>query len=457
MKGKKVPLKSSSGVGMRMFDDVIEEKNTEDKLVVEEERVSNGTAEEPKRTVKIVFGEDIRWAQVPVNCDVMKLREVIFARFPNSKAVLIKYKDREGDLVTITTTEELRWAEASTELGSVKLYVFEVSPDQDPLFPKARKNKLDTRHVTEHENVDRGKEIECEPTCINDWIIHFAKVFKNYVGFDIDAYIDLREVGMKLYLEAMEETVTSEEAQDLFAIAADKFQELTALALFDWGNVHISRARKRVYFTDDSSRDSILEQIKCSYDWAQKEFTKAGQRYEEALKMKSNFYEAVVALGQQQFERAKLSWYYAIGTGVDLESWPSGEVLMLYNSAEENMERGIQMWEDLEEQRLSQLSQPNRIEILLQKMKLDNLFKDISVDEAEEQATNIRSQIYVLWGTMLYERSVMEFKLGLPVWQECLEVAVEKFELAGASETDIAVMIKNHCSNHTGFDGNPQT
>ncbi|KAK4383282.1 protein PHOX1 [Sesamum angolense] len=378
-----------------MFDDVIEEKNTEDKLVVEEEKVSN----------------------------------VIFARFPNSKAVLVKYKDREGDLVTITTTEELRWAEASTELGSVKLYVFEVSPDQDPLFLKVRKNKHDTRHATENDNVDRGKEIQCEPTCINDWIIHFAKVFKNYVGFDIDAYIDLHEVGMKLYLEAMEETVTSEEAQDLFGVAADKFQELAALALFDWGNVHISRARKRVYFTDDSSRESVLEQIKCSYDWAQKEFTKAGQRYEEALKMKSNFYEAVVALGQQQFERAKLSWYYAIGTGVDLESWPSGEVLMLYNSAEENMERGIQMWEDLEEHRLSQLSQPNRIEILLQKMKLDNLFKDISVDEAEEQATNIRSQIYVLW------------------------VAVEKFELAGASETDIAVMIKNHCSNNTGLEG----
>ncbi|KAL2228817.1 UNVERIFIED_CONTAM: Protein PHOX1 [Sesamum indicum] len=453
MKGKPAELKTGAGVGMRMFHDVIEEKNTEDKLVVEEEKVSNGTAEEPKRTVKLVFGEDIRWAQVPVNCDVLKLREVIFARFPNSKAVLVKYKDREGDLVTITTTEELRWAEASTELGSVKLYVFEVSPEQDPLFPKVKKNRLDTRHVTENENVDRGKEIQCEPTCINDWIIHFAKVFKNYVGFDIDAYIDLREVGMKLYLEAMEETVTSEEAQDLFGIAADKFQELAALALFDWGNVHISRARKRVYFTEDSSRESVLEQIKCSYDWAQKEFTKAGQRYEEALRMKSNFYEAVVALGQQQFERAKLSWYYAIGTGVDLESWPSGEVLMLYNSAEENMERGIQMWEDLEEHRLSQLSQPNRIEILLQKMKLDNLFKDISVDEAEEQATNIRSQIYVLWGTMLYERSVMEFKLGLPVWQECLEVAVEKFELAGASETDIAVMIKNHCSNNTGLEG----
>ena len=48
----------------------------------------------------------------------------------------------------------------------------------------------------------------------------------------------------------------------------------------------------------------------------------------------------------------------------------------------------------------------------------------------------------------------MEFKIGLPVWQECLEVAVEKFEHAGASPTDIAVMVKNHCSNNNTLEGN---
>jgi hypothetical protein len=38
---------------------------------------------------------------------------------------------------------------------------------------------------------------------------------------------------MKLYSEAMEEAVTSEEAQDLFDIAEEKFQEMTASALFN--------------------------------------------------------------------------------------------------------------------------------------------------------------------------------------------------------------------------------
>ncbi|KAL7097115.1 hypothetical protein ACP275_10G123100 [Erythranthe tilingii] len=428
----------------------IEEKKTEDKLVVEEEVVSNGAREEGiTRRVKLVFGEDIRRADIPLHCDVLKLREIISDRFSSLDAVLVKYRDQEGDLVTITTTDELRLAEESAEHGSVKLYIVEVNPNQDPFFKKIRHDEmgdnLETKNIAEN---GRKKEVvESESACISDWIVEFAQIFKNNVGFEVDSYLDLHKIGTKLYSDAMEETVTGEEAQDLFANAADKFQEMAALALFNCGNVHMSRARKRVYFAEDSSRES---QIKSSYDWAQTEFAKAGKRYEEALQIKPDFYEAVVALGQQQFEQAKLSWYYVIGTNVDLGSWDSTEVIQLYNKAEENMEKGMQMWESGEEQRVSE-QKNKKIENILKKMKLDNFLKNVSADE--EQAAGIQSQINVLWGTILYERSVMEFKLGLDAWRECLEVAVEKFELAGASETDIAVMIKNHCSNDTASEG----
>lgn len=54
------------------------------------------------------------------------------------------------------------------------------------------------------------------------------------------------------------------------------------------------------------------------------------KRYEEALKIKPDFFEANIALGQQQFEQDKLMWYYAVGSKVDLETWPSDEVLYLY-------------------------------------------------------------------------------------------------------------------------------
>ncbi|KAE8674319.1 leucine-rich repeat family protein [Hibiscus syriacus] len=442
----------------KKVDKCTDEKKGEDKLAVEEV-IINKMEEEPKKIVKFIFGEDIRCARLPLNCSLLQIREVIHDRFPSSRAVLIKYRDEEGDLVTITSDEELRLAEISAvSRGSPRLYLVEVNSEQDPFFERFKLeegHKLGLKQGKAVENGDAKivKEARKDSCCIEDWIIDFAHLFKNYVGFDSDAYLNLHELGMKEYLEAMEDTITSEEAQDLFSRAAEKFQELTALALFNWGNVHMFRARKRVYTTDDGSRESVLQQIKTTYDWAQLEYTKAGKRYEEALRTKPDFYEAHLALGQQQFEQAKLSWYYAIGSNVDLETWPSEKVLQLYNNAEENMEKGMLLWEELQVQCLRELTELKKEQKQMQKIRLDGLFKDISADEAAEQAVIMSAQINLLWGTILYERSIMEFKLRLPVWQECLEVAVEKFKHAGASPTDIAVMVKNHCSNNNAVEG----
>lgn len=439
---------------------IVKDKEVVLKTIKEEKEITKDVKEEQElvtRTVKLVLGEDIRWAQLPLNCSIKLVRDVVLDRFPGLKGVLVKYRDREGDLVTITTTDELRLAETSSEQqGSFRLYVAEVSPDQEPAY-ELNEEELDNSEkeaaaVSEDGQFEKEGIIGKGSTGVEDWITEFARLFKNHVGFDSDSYLDLHELGMKLYSEAMEDAVTSEDAQNLFEIAAEKFQEMAALALLNWGNVHMSRARKRVFFSEDNSRDTILSQIKTAYDWAQKEYIKAGLRYEEALKIKPDFYEGLLALGQQQFEQAKLCWYYAIGNNIDLET-ASSDVLMLYNKAEDSMERGMQMYEEMEEQRLNGISREEKDKAQLQKMGLDALLKEASLEEAAEHTANMKSQIYLLWGTLLYERSVVEYRLELPTWEECVEVAVEKFELAGASPTDIAVMIKNHCSNETALEG----
>ncbi|KAI4380975.1 hypothetical protein MLD38_007099 [Melastoma candidum] len=431
------------------------------KTITEEDKevMTEDVEEEQKavtRTAKLVFGEDIRWAQLPLNCSIKLVRDVALNRFPGLSAALIKYRDQEGDLVTITTTNELRIAEMSGEQhGSVRLYITQVTPDQEPAYEgHENEQELEKVHLAdENGRLEGAGHVEKGSTCVEDWIVQFARLFRNHVGFDSDSYLDLHEIGMKLYSEAMEDTVTTEDAQLLFEIAAEKFQEMAALALFNWGNVHMNRARKRVAVSEDQSREAMLVLIKAAYDWAHKEYVKAGLRYEEALKIKPDFYEGLLALGQQQFEQAKLCWYYAVGNQVHLEEGPSSDVLTLYNKAEDSMERGIQTWEEMVEQRLNGLSKSEKYKGQLQKMGLRSLLSEASPDEAAEQAMNMTSQINLLWGTLLYERSVVEYKLELPTWEECLEVAVEKFELAGASPTDIAVMIKNHCSNETALEG----
>jgi len=400
------------------------------------------------RTVKLIYGEDIRWAQLPVNCGMRLVRDVIKDKFPGLKGVLVKYKDREGDLVTITNTSELRLAETCHVLGSIRLYVTKVEPEEEPFYDDGV--VAESGKVVENGNGGVEKE---GSTTVEDWLVQFARLFKNHVGFDSDAYLDIHGIGMKLYSEAMEDAVTSEAAMELFEIAGDRFQEMAALALFNWGSVHMSRARKRVSFPEDGSRDSSFECVQAAYEWAQKEYMNAEKRFGEALKIKPDFYEGLLALGHQQFEQARLCWSYLTATEKDLEASHSDEVLQLYNKAEDSMEKGSLIWEEMEQRRLNGLSKSDKYKEQLEKMGLHGLFRDVSADEADEQAERMRLQIYLLWGTLLYERSVVEYKLGLPTWEECVEVAVEKFEHAGASPTDIGVMIKNHCSNETAMEG----
>ncbi|XP_058724877.1 protein PHOX1 [Vicia villosa] len=421
-----------------MKDKVMKDKDSEE-IVKKDKAVT--------RTVKLIYGEDIRWAQFPVNCSMKLVRDVIRDRFPGLKGVLVKYKDREGDLVTITTTAELRLAEDCHVLGSIRLYITQVDFDQEPRYDE----KTSSGEVRVGNGVgegDRGVKANRMIT-VEDWLVQFARLFKNHVGFDSDSYLDIHEVGMKLYSEAMEDAVTNDSAQELFDIAADKFQEMAALALFNWGNVHLSKARRQVPFQEETS----FEHVKAAYEWAKKEYKEAEMRYEESVKIKPDFYDGLLALGYQQFEQAKLCWCYLIANNKKFEVGPFEEVLQLYNKAEDSMEKGMLMWEEIEEQRLNGLSKLDKYNAQLEKMGLLGLFRDVSSEEADEHASKMRTQIYLLWGTLLYERSVVEFKLGLPTWEECLEVAVEKFELAGASTTDIGVMIKNHCSNETAMEG----
>lgn len=419
-------------------------KNGKSDAKISKERTN--VKEQPMKNVKLVMGEDIRRAQIPSNCSIVELREIVRNRFPRLEGVLIKYKDSEGDLVTITATEELRWAETSAEpQGSIRLYVTEVSPHQEPLFFEAKQNGISGSRGM------RWRE-ESEPVCIEDWIVQFARLFKNHVGFETVTCLDLHKLGMKFNVEAMEETVTSEEAQELFEVAAEKFQEMTALALFNWGNVHMSRARKRVFLTEDGSRESVLAQVKTAYEWAESEYVKAGEKYRESVKFNPHFYEGHLALGQQQFELAKLSWYNAVGNKVNLETWHSEGLLDLFDSVQQSITEGTKIWMKSKDKH-KELSKLDKGKMLLQKMGLDELFEDISPEEVEEMHACIHSQINLLMGTVLYERSAIEYKLGIQFWDETLNMALENFQAAGASKIDTDFMKKNHCSEtaHKGL------
>ncbi|ONI09849.1 hypothetical protein PRUPE_4G013700 [Prunus persica] len=462
------------------------------------------------RPLKLVYDHDIRLSQMPVNCTFRVLREAVTKRFPSSKSVLIKYKDNDGDLVTITSTAELRLAESCADrvipedpeidkadsIGMLRLHIVEVTPEQEPpLLEEEEEKAAENEGIKEDESnsnsslsesvleagdyetdkaekeaqkekPEASEDPECKELEMDDWLFEFSQLFRSHVGIDPDAHIDLHELGMELCSEALEETVTSEEAQGLFDKAASKFQEVAALAFFNWGNVYMCAARKRIPLDESAGKEVVESQLQTAYDWVKEKYSLAREKYEEALSIKPDFYEGLLALGQQQFEMAKLHWSFALAKKIDLSSCDSTEMLNLFDSAEEKMKVATEMWEKLEEQRAKELKDPSasKREELLKKRKKQGSGNEgessgasgqgeISADEAAEQAAVMRSQIHLFWGNMLFERSQVECKLGLDGWKKNLDAAVERFKLAGASEADISLVLKNHFSNGDGVEG----
>ncbi|KAL7242911.1 hypothetical protein ACSBR1_015336 [Camellia fascicularis] len=104
----------------------------------------------------------------------------------------------------------------------------------------------------------------------------------------------------------------------------------------------------------------------------------------------NQIFEGLLALGQQQFEMAKLHWSCILSKKEDISKWDPTEIIELFDSAEEKMKVATVMWEKLEEKRAKKIQ--------------------------------VR---------------------GLKRWIKNLDEVVERFKLAGSSETDISLVLKN--------------
>jgi PB1 domain len=154
--------------------------------IVEEKYVSNianvTLKEKPLKTYKLIFIEDIRWCHVSVGAIMSKVWEIFSSKYSDLDNFLIKYRDKEGDLVVITTTEELNLAEESADpQNSVHLYIskgiklyseivmwknareiFEVVQEELEIFDKEAimaSTGRENEHVKYVECLERGRKV----------------------------------------------------------------------------------------------------------------------------------------------------------------------------------------------------------------------------------------------------------------------------------------------------------
>jgi len=120
----------------------------------------------------------------------------------------------------------------------------------------------------------------------------------------------LHQQGLDKCNLALEPQVSMAEAETTLDDASKKFQEAAALALFNWGNVHMCSARKAM----DGGRDPPLEEggppgaaiaTATEAETVTKKLDEAKTRYEAALAVKPDFHDATIALAQRRYERAR--------------------------------------------------------------------------------------------------------------------------------------------------------
>ncbi|MCO5613373.1 hypothetical protein L7F22_067649 [Adiantum nelumboides] len=435
------------------------------------------SADTRMRPLKLIYDHDIRLAEMPVNCKYGELRKLVKSKFPSSQAILMKYKDVEGDLVTITSTQELRLAEAAAAvdaarrnlrlshisaeggvpqdrrpssaiglpvvpsvLDQLRLHVVEVPAEQEPYDKEdAIMNAQEPASGSGVEKTETSESQADKERDFDRWLLEFAHLFRTHLGIDPSGHVDFNELGMELCAEALEEAITTEEAHRLFEQAGCKFQDMVAVGFLNWGNVYMCAARKEVPHDDeDEHQMDFCEKLRAVFDWAHAQFALAEEKFLLSLKVKPDFCDGMLGLGQKNFESAKLNWSLAVASQKDLKAWDSSKTLELFHSAADYARRAAELLAEREESQSKDVDEQGSVDA---GQKIKN----------PKQNAALNTQVYLFWGNILYEHSQVEFRLGLHSWNELLDKAMHKFEVAGVSSSDITMAIHKHLSSSSTF------
>jgi len=306
---------------------------------------------------------------------------------------------------------------------------------------------------------------------VDEWLVDFANLFRDMSGIDPDRHIDFHNEGWESCTRAMETTLRSDEALPLFDKAAERFKDVTCTGLLNWGNVHVCIAHKHLDLAAAEGKgvDSVTK-------LAEEEFKKAEAKYKEAFGFNANYFDGLCAMGQLEFERAKVKAKLSVkptppppppadGGAVDekaaaessaamavalkealekvtakdvsaaaahvkaAEKWfdkarDAGEAQDAKKKAEEEAKKAKKGEEEGKEEEKKEEKQANR-------------------GAAKEPEITLAGQAQIMHGNIMYEWSQLLAAVGKD-WRQVLDDAVERFRKAGCSEADIRNALKNH-------------
>ncbi len=417
-----------------------------EKRVVEQLKSVSGTrrqareekAEEDRKagsvSIKLEKGKEVRLVEVNKNVNYAQLKASALEKFPSLAHFNVKAKDNDGDEITLSCADDIRLAMKVNQ--TPKFIVVEVE-ESDVTLPA--KKELDSTKVphdfSEDINLDQQfekrdqQQPEEQVYELDDWMIDFAELFKEHLGVDIDTPLDLSKIAWEKCAQALDEAVHNSKSEKLLRQAANKFEEVILTALVNLGNVYMCIARRYIDEKNNAEADeSSLEAITN----ADKELDLAEQTYKAALERKSDFADAILSLGQLEFEKGKISMSFGVPEGHKYH----------FNEAEGHFLASI----DFFKESLDLLPAATEEDTEVDAKKAEEKEKNASSEEENNVAhdANLDAQAQVMWGNALYELSQC-YATAEKEWKPMLGRAIEKFKDAKCKSDEVNNALQMHC------------
>ncbi|CAL6310281.1 unnamed protein product [Bathycoccus prasinos] len=411
-----------------------------------QEHLRQNPSQAPMIHLKAKLGDDTRVCVLSSAIAYRDLVTTMTNKFPDAGQFTIKYTDEKGDLRPLQTREDFQIAIHWT---SVRLSKAETPSLAPPCV------KLTLVELAKIEDMailgEDGKPVGLPPNEvveIDEWILDFAALFREHLGIDAEAHLDFHSDGLDKCSRQ------SNGPDGILSEASKKFQEAAAMATFNWGNVHMCSARKKM----DGGREPPAEEggnpgaaiaTAANFDEVEKELAIAASRFEAALEIKPDFVDAATALAQRRYERARLLCAAAGLSGPDSTRKPEKG----HDAKKRTAEAEQEFSQAVDEYRaaLKQLpDEPPKTPKTAEELEAH----EQAVKEAQEKGEDppvldeptMRAQVLVMLGNTLFEQSQMRARVGKE-WKSVLEEAVGHFKYAGCNQTDIDAALKVHKGN----------
>lgn len=426
--------------------------------------------------VKLTCGDDTRTFQVNPTVTYSELLDHAKRLYPTAGHFALKYLDREGDLVTISSRSDINRAiqeavesvdrkrlAAGAALPAIRMHAVKVASASDvPVAPEEEQKAM--QQMLQHlqrmqQNANKGpagaqqaqQQVPQQQVVVDEWILAFVDLLKDHLGVDPDRPLELQEIGNEKLTAAFQLMMNSDpKAEELLDQAEEKFQEMVAMGMTCQAQVWEGKAQMLMQkaAVEGTGVEAVAEA-------AESHLKKAEAKADEALAYYPKLLDAYLMRNNIEQDRAKIAANYLVQPPPPREDIANPSERQAAEEAagreailkafERVTKEGVATADAHMEKAYAHLREA--IEHLPEKEKERELkpLKPIAeqVNGGPEDSTPLKATMLINLGNGHYEHSILRAAAGLE-WRPLVTKAQELFREAGAAEVDIRQALKGH-------------